>query len=191
MRKRKLLENRYITYLVPFNKLFTILKCFWHFDRPKRYVCSSWWYHTSCIAWTTMLWICCCCGSCCCNYGGRWRWWWCFWWCLMLWWLLLCFCWKCWCCHFCIWISVSHFISLFIYLRLVMIWLHVFCILWKIQSRRLNPKQFVSFARPMQRNTYTHVFPWVDGQKSFCFLYSSNCNQTTSFRLRFVNSTRA
>lgn len=97
-KKKTLIKMASGTHLIPFDKLFAILKRFGHFDRPERYVCSGWWYRTGRIAWTALLWIC--------SDGGGRRWWRrCFWWRLMLWWLLLRFRCKCWCCHFCIWIS--------------------------------------------------------------------------------------
>lgn len=78
------------TYLIPFDKLFAILKCFGHINRSKWYVCASRHRIGGCVAWA-LLWIWC---------GRRWRRWWCLGWCLMLRWLLLGFACKCWCCHF-------------------------------------------------------------------------------------------
>ena len=89
-RKQREKWNRIQTYLIPFDKLFAILKRFGYFNRSKWYVCASRHRIGSCVAWA-LLWIWC---------GGWRRWWWCLIWCLMLRWLLLGFACKCWCCHF-------------------------------------------------------------------------------------------
>lgn len=87
----KCLNATNCTYLIPFDKLFAILKCFGDVDRPERNVRASRWHCARCIAWALLqIWRC----------GGRgWRWYFC--WGLLLRWMLLRFCCKCWCCHFC------------------------------------------------------------------------------------------
>lgn len=188
-------KNGHRTYLIPFDKLFAILKCFGHFNRSERYVCSGRWCRAGCVAWTTLLWICS-------DGGGRW-WRWCFWWCLMLWRLLLRFRCKCWCCHFCIWISHRRTPFIYVYVFVCtwlcfLLWLDPFryhgqFYLHTNSRRRNSKKRFVSFAQLMQQNVHAHKLVGFSRlwQKSFGFSCTrSNCNQTTSWWLRFVSRTR-